>query len=632
MTKKLLWYFLLSSSLLSAQLPDSTPLQTTIDTLYVEYTYRLATFGVGHNGVSLGEEALQRYASTNLTTVLQLESSFFVKDYGVTGISTLSGRGGGAAHTNVLWEGFNLQSPMLGQADISLLPTIFIDQIDIQYGAESALFGNSSIGGSVHLQTNQKFNTGWSFLGNASIGSFQQLGQQMKLAFSNKWYSTSFRFFHKQGQNDFFFEDKNAFGTPKPIRKQTNARLQQTGGMMTHDFKLQQHTFGTKIWYQYSFRQIPPTLLQTTSEDTQTDMAWRATADWKWVGKQISWKARTALFAESLLFQNLGIDSRSQILSSRTELESTWYPLLSHRFNFGANYSYFTALSTGLAITPVQHRTALFLSYKFSPTDMPLQTVFHLREEVVNTQWTRPAVSLGTEWQFYKKWYLLAHLSHNYRLPTFNDLYWDVLGNPDLEPEYSWNSELGIHFPIYHKNITFKGGLTGFCNLVDNWILWSPNPQGLWRPDNIEQVWARGLELQLKASYRFSSGKISINTNYAYTQSTRTESTTSSLIGKQLIYTPVHNANIALAFQYKNTQILYQHSFTSSRYIDNLNTEILPFYQFAHLRLSQSLPIDKSTWRGYIQINNLYGADFQIISNRPMPWQQFEVGIQVDIQ
>ncbi len=119
---------------------DSLPLSVQSDTIVLEQS-RLRLFSAGHNGIHLNKKSLEKYQSRNLAHILQLESTFFVKNYGPSGISSLSGRGGGASHTAVLWEGFNIQSPLLGQADISLLPTVFVDYIDIQYGGESALFG-----------------------------------------------------------------------------------------------------------------------------------------------------------------------------------------------------------------------------------------------------------------------------------------------------------------------------------------------------------------------------------------------------------------------------------------------------------------------------------------------------------
>ncbi len=609
---------------------DSSLLFDNIDTFTITQS-RLPTFGVGHHILQLDQQDLEKYTAYNLAHVLQMESNFFVKNYGPSGISTLSGRGGGAAHTTLLWEGFNIQSPMLGQADISLLPSLFVDQISIQYGGESALFGNSSIGGAVHLSTAASFGKGWQFWGNSQLATFQTIGQQIKLNFSNKWYATSFRFFYKNARNNYLFIDKNAFGYPKPIKQQNHALLEQAGLLSTHLFQIKKHKIGAKLWYQNSFREIPPTLLQNSSDDSQQDDSWRGILHWQMLLKQQVWKARTAVFVETLVFQNAGIYSWSKVLSSISELENKWYLHQNHTLNLGINYSFFKALSTGYSFSPEQSRAAFFGSYKWTSKAQKLTAVINAREELVNQQWTRPAVSLGFAWLFHQKLKLNLHLSHNYRLPTFNDLYWNVLGNPLLKPEYSWNSELGLNIPIQTPNFKLKTQVSIFSNLVQDWILWSPNQSGIWRPQNIDKVWAKGLEINSRFAKNWKNWKLQTKANYALTWSTRLAGSNPKDIGKQLIYTPLHQANINVEISYKSSSLLYQHSFTSLRYINNENTEFLPFFQFANLRLNQKIAIKKIAIQIYLQINNIFGSDYQIISNRPLPWQQFELGFQVKL-
>lgn len=605
---------------------DSIFLQDQSDTVIIQQD-RLPDFGQGHNYTHLNSERLQQYQSKNLADVLQLESTLFVKNYGPNGISTLSGRGGGASHTAVLWEGFNIQSPMLGQADISLLPAAFVDQITIQYGGESALFGNSSIGGAIYLNTQSKFHQQWQFSGNIYGGSFENWGQNFKLSYSNNWYAGSIRLRYRSATNNYPFKDVNAFGTPKPIKQQSNANLQQFGLLQEHSFKVKQHQISVKNWYQNSFRQIPPTLLQDSSKDHQKDASLRSVIHWKWLIKQHVFQAKTALFLEALQFINDAINSDSRNLSSITEWNHKWYINDQHRLHWGINYSFFTALSSGYQEAPQQHRAAIFAAYRISTQNRKWHTNISLREEIIDGKPIVPAVSLGSFWSFYKEWQLKVHLSHNYRLPTFNDLYWNTLGNPDLVPEYSWNSELGIHLPFTWKKYALKTSLTGFCNLVDNWILWSPNSAGLWRPENIDQVLARGLELNILFKAKWNKWTLSGQGNYAYTLSTRTQAAEALTIGKQLIYTPFHNANCSVSLQFYNTTLQYQHSFTSARFIDNLNTEQLPFFHVGHLRIEHNFILSKTQINCYLQINNLWGEDYQVVSQRPMPWQQFELGI-----
>ena len=69
----------------------------------------------------------------------------------------------------------------------------------------------------------------------------------------------------------------------------------------------------------------------------------------------------------------------------------------------------------------------------------------------------------------------------------------------------------------------------------------------------------------------------------------------------------------------------------SARYTDNLNLEKLPLYQLAHLQIDHSFLLNTSSVAAFVRIANLFGTNYQIIQMRPMPWQQFELGIRLDI-
>lgn len=588
---------------------------------------RLPQYGMGQRYERLDSARLLPYQGQSLAQLLALESSFFVKNYGPSGISTLSGRGGGASHTAVLWEGFAIQNPMLGQSDMALLPAAMIDYVDLQYGGGSALFGNSGLGGAIHLGTQPQFGQGVWARGQGSYGSFEQLKQSLQFHYSRPKYVASLRLLHHRARNNFGFLDRNAFGFPKPIRQQTHARTKQTSLLHEQAFRHQRHQWRFKTWYQHYDRQIPATLLATTSTDQQRDRSWRSTLQWRHMGNQGIWHARTGLFWESLWFRNDATNSLSRTWSSITAVERQCYWGDQHRLQIGGQYAYYTAQSNGYEAVPFEHRQALFASYQLEAPNGRWRLATSLRQARVNDQWMRPAGSVGGRWQAHPYLLLNAQVSHNYRLPTFNDRYWQTLGKPDLLPEYSWNAELGATLPLSIQSLHVESGVHAFTNWVDNWILWSPNDAGLWRPDNVDRVWARGIEARLQARYPIPKGSLRLRGNYAFTSSIRTAGNDPTTVGKQLLYTPNHQANAALIIHYTQHQLLYQHQWTGSRFMDNANTQMLPFFQVAHVRYSYTWTAPRSHWSFYAQVYNLFGEDYQVVNARPMPWQQVEVGI-----
>ena len=63
--------------------------------------------------------------------LLSENSVIYIKSYGSGGLSTASFRGTGAGHTQLTWNDININNPMVGQFDLSLVPAGFIDDINI---------------------------------------------------------------------------------------------------------------------------------------------------------------------------------------------------------------------------------------------------------------------------------------------------------------------------------------------------------------------------------------------------------------------------------------------------------------------------------------------------------------------
>ncbi|MCP4442457.1 MAG: TonB-dependent receptor [Aureispira sp.] len=599
--------------------------------------FRPHDFAIGNHSEHLPSKILEGYLGSNFADLLSKESSFFVKSYGLGNIATLSGRGGGAGHTAVLWDGFNIQNQMLGQNDLSLFSPLFIDDVTLQYGANSSLAGNSSLGGAIHLNYTPIFAKGWQALAHSSLGSFEDIQQQLKLDYSNKIYNGRLRVLYHQAQNNFKFRDVNAFGQPKPIKKMSNAALEQFSILQENYLRIaQKQIFTLKTWYQNSYREIAPTLLQMDNDAVQRDESLRLSGGWKWLGKSPLIEIKSGLFLERLDYKSSTVDSKSQFLISNNSAKIR-IPMFSkehnHLLSGGLQYNFQTAISSGYSDKPLQHQLSCFLAYKISDLSKTWTVNTSFRQELVDWKFITPAFHLGGKFQMIKNLNLRSSVSHNYRIPSFNDLYWDVLGKPDLKPEYSWNGELGLDYEnCFGATCSWisKTELTGYINYVRNWILWSPDPNsGLWRPSNVDKVLSRGLEFSQSLYWKaHQNWVVNFKVQYHLVKSTRIAPTNASLGGKQLIYTPVHNGYARLALNYKkHTKLSYQHNLTSSSFINNENTEVLPLFHLGAVELSHQFSLEKLVIKLYGKVNNVWGADYQVMANRPMPWQQFQVGL-----
>jgi len=83
-------------------------------------------------------------------------------------------RGGLGTHTLVLIDGFPVNSPTLGQFDISALPVDGFERIEVVRGTQSALYGSNAMGGVVNFLP-RKADGGREFAAGTSGGSFSTL-------------------------------------------------------------------------------------------------------------------------------------------------------------------------------------------------------------------------------------------------------------------------------------------------------------------------------------------------------------------------------------------------------------------------------------------------------------------------
>jgi len=91
----------------------------------------------------------------------------------------------------------------------------------------------------------------------------------------------------------------------------------------------------------------------------------------------------------------------------------------------------------------------------------------------------------------------VSHGRH-YRAPTANDLYWPFVpgmggGNPDLKPEKGWHTDVTVEQALFDDKVFLTASY--FHWDLDNKILWTPDSQGAWMPENLKRYTANGLEV-----------------------------------------------------------------------------------------------------------------------------------------
>jgi iron complex outermembrane receptor protein len=244
--------------------------------------------------------------------VLSLNTPIFIKNYGPGALSTTSFRGGNAAQTAILWNGFNIQNAMLGQSDLTLMPAFLFDNIELEYGGSSSLWGSGAVGGSVHLKNISLFDQGITTSVGAGAGSFGLRNLSTSILFSKRRFISSTKLYNSRSINNYNFLDTT--DTESKIKQQNNAGYNFFGLMQEFKFLINtKQILSVNAWLNSNERRLPSFDLKTETKQYQSDAAARVTADWNYHVTNFKSTIRGGFFTDKINYT----DSLNSIFSKK---------------------------------------------------------------------------------------------------------------------------------------------------------------------------------------------------------------------------------------------------------------------------------------------------------------------------
>lgn len=607
---------------------------------------RLLNFTTGSKIQRLSTTELKSYSTTDLSELLAEITPISIKSYGMSGVSSVSLRGMSTKHTAVLWDGVNLQSTMNGGVDMNSFPTFLFDEISIQHGGESALFGSGAVGGIIHLNSVPNFDQGFDATYNQNIASFNTFFEGIKVNFSNSKLANSTRIYHSAAENDFEYINTQQFGNPKV--KQENSAENKYGILQSNAFKLgTNQKITTNIWAQNHFQEIPSMTTSSESEQNQHTDIVRLSTMYNINGKRSSWYSRFYYnyFAQVYKDPMLSLVSEMATYSLLGELENK--TSLGDHFilNTGLSYANDRVKTPNYGPDQYRNKTALYSSLKFFNSKKTFTAIGSIREEYVENFFAPFTYSASLNYIPIKFLAINSSYSKNYNLPTFNDLYWLPGGNPDLKEETGWSSDLGIDLKMDLGNHKINFNTSFFNNFVENMVIWLPTTSSYWTAENVEKLWSTGLETSLKYDLKIQSVHLGMDVSYAYTKSiyvdeklsifNALENTISNNYyqnstnynGNQLLYTPEHKGGIIFSSEFKWFQLRYNHCLVGKRFITQDNNDSVDSYHVGNLSLGGKVKIKTSKLNIQFKINNIWNQTYEVMAFYAMPLRYYSLSL-----
>ena len=608
-------------------------IDTTVNLPGVEITEeRVNVFGTGHVFEKIDSMALLEGGTQSLADLLQHTHLAMIRTNGPGGVASVSLRGTSASHTSVDWNGFNIQSPMNGGVDLSLIPLGASDRISIEYGGSGALQGSGVVGGSIHLLRDAGFNTGWSVQAGSSAASFDNYSGHMVVEYGGSKSFTTLRAYGHSVRNDFPYINTTLAGAP--VVKQEHAGIRQWGASLGQDVRLSKRdVLSADVLFTQSYREIPPLMTQVPHVAFLDDRNLYSRLEWKSQFKKVSLHLRGGLvnvgqhYVDSLT----AIDAQNDFYGLVAEAEARWALGKGHLLNVGA-YNNYEQINTDNYLEGGAHRnrTALFTSYKYTAPLGRLEVAISLREEFSGQAWLYPVPSAGLDWKWLKSLRIRASASRVYRLPTFNDLFWNPGGNLELEPESGWSEEIGLSFAKTFQHFSLDVSATGYNANINNWIIWLP-ASGWWTPRNVTRVWSRGVESSVITDWTLGNWNLSLTARYHYTRASNQIpiSPSDASVGKQLIYVPLHTAFGQCQIQFKSFYATCRYSFLGERYLSSDNVSSLPVVHLTGISISKSLKLKSTKLFLEFKVDNIGDVQWQSVAWMPMPGRSYTLNVNV---
>lgn len=629
--KKIKWILLLVfiSSFAYAQKPDDVADSMQLDEITIMGSpYK--KYAAGAKIQTIDSITLQQFQHGTLADLLEQQSAIYMKKYGNGMLSSISFRGTGASHTAILWNGINLNSLTLGNLDFALVPVFSQEEVEIQYGSSSSLYGSDAIGGAIYLSNSPTWGKGLKLGVQQDIGSFDTYFTGVDLNWSDAKWSSQSKVYHKSAQNDFSFQNNLVF--QKPEQRQLNAAYQYYGVLQNLNYKINnQQYLSLSGWFNFNDRQIQPTMpsndqrFQNSFTEIQ-DQNIRVVGQYNNHSSLGYFNVKLGYVHDYQLFDELSKIATSRTFSS-LKFEKELFQFLD--VNIGANWNHIWTDVDSYERTITENRNDVYALFNFNLLPIWRLSV-NIRQAFIENFKAPMTPSLGSDLTLLQKNNHLLNfktvVARGYRVPTLNDRYWPRSGNLNLSPENSLSGDVGFSYQYNNRKNQFSLEGTYYQMKIDDMITWLPSGS-IWRPKNVQEAEINGIEATTNFKTNLWQMKLKTALNYTWTNARNTIGVEGQSVNNQLPYTARHMGNISQQFQYHNWWLNMNFNYTGERFVTTDNRQKLDDFLLTDIQFGPKISFNKDFLDVRLKINNVFDVDYQNVQYQAMPGINYHLSL-----
>lgn len=586
---------------------------------------------VGMRVSNIGDMLLKGNQTKSLSELLSDNTMVYIKSLGQGALATSSFRGTSSGHTQVNWNGININPAMSGSFDFSQIPVFFADNVSLYHGSGHLKNGTGALGGSININNEADWRDSTRLRAFAEYGSYNTYTTAASIKFFGKRSLYKTRLYCQRSDNDYRYLNK-VFRKDDFYEYRKEAGYEMAGIMQEAYFRLSENAgIFSNLWYQHGNRRLPqPIIVNITQHEKQQEESLKYIVGYNYNHYKHDFSVRGAYLLNILDYEKWfdsayfpGEDSynRSQSVHIIGDYSYQHSPKLNlsgslkyaHDFIDATNYS---KKVVSRDILSVQAGALLKATSRLTLNG-------HMMMEMNDDNFA-PTFSAGLSSPIIGD--LLtgkANVSYNYKFPNMNDLYWQPGGNPKLLPENGFSYDATFTYtPKIGNHIYIKSEVTGYLMNIDNWIMWLPTMNWYWEPRNVQNVLSYGLEVLTECNLVLDNIRAKLGVNYSYSPSINRERNfeDDNTYKKQLPYVPLHKANARLSVRYKGFSFSYQVCYTGKRYTSADESYSTTAYTIHDVELQKDFTVKKKyKLTPKLRVNNLFDAYYESTQYYPMP-------------
>lgn len=223
-----------------------------------------------------------------------------------------------------------------------------------------------------------------------------------------------------------------------------------------------------------------------------------------------------------------------------------------------------------------------------------------------------------------------------FRMPTFNEAYFDNLGSINLNPETTDQLNLGVTYqaPELSRISNLSVTCDGYINYVKNKIVAIPYNMFQWYMTNLGKVRVFGLDISMTTTFKLTSFQdIMVSGTYSYQRAQpRTERGSMEWM-KQVAYIPLNSGSASVSWLNPWVNVALHGTGCSARYTTNQNlpqTRVSGYFETG-VSLFRKFIIRNKTLEVRGDILNLFNKQYEIVARYPMPGRSWKLTVEYDI-